>query len=202
MSDVSPWLYISTAVLWICVILLAMTVLGLVKLNADVQGQVQELTIHGVSPSLPNLGATKELPEFSATSISGQIIKSDDLVKGTSVLAFVSPGCPSCEAVLYDLEPLALRYGSEAVVVFCKGEPGQCAGLMQLHKLPMTIEDNRNELRSRFGVSSSPTILVSDRGTLSFHGYEAKIDELDRTLQSAAKGDGEVQPMVISPANA
>jgi hypothetical protein len=92
----------------------------------------------------------------------------------------------------------ALNYKTQGnVIVICRGRHGECAQLIDRHKLTArTVADEDEQISRRFGVSTFPTaVLINEGYRIQSYGYPRREELevfLDYAPQAGAKAEASV----------
>ncbi|MEU5399915.1 TlpA disulfide reductase family protein [Streptomyces sp. NPDC005963] len=140
-------------------------VLGLVNL-ALLTGFIRRLRRPGQPRSGPKPG--RQMPDFSATTLSGRTIGRADLVGRPVVLAFLSTGCPVCPALVPQLVKHARSTGltADRMVVVIAGDEATARELTEplAGVASVVVEPSPGELSGAFRISVTPTTVLVDAG--------------------------------------
>ncbi len=187
--------YLSYTALWILVILQGLILLGLVRIVYQLQrtGGVAGASVNSTEVGLKT---GQIAPTFNAVDLSGEPLSSNDFAGHMTAILFVSFNCPSCVVTLYEME--ALNYKTQGnVIVICRGRDGECAQLIDRHKLSARIvADEDEQISRRFGISTFPTaVLINEGYRIQSYGYphREELEEfLDYAPQAGAKAEASV----------
>jgi peroxiredoxin len=144
----------SLLVLWLMAIIHSLLILGLVR-------GLRQLQL-GVTGGEARLRTGALAPEFAGVDLQGKPIDKAQLLERETALLFVSPGCPSCTATMYEMEALDFKTQG-GVVVICRGSVEEAELLAQTHPLEVRIvPDPDDKIARAFGISASPTAVLID----------------------------------------
>lgn len=109
----------------------------------------------------------KRIGDFTVTAVDGTTVGRADLV-GSTLVAFLAPGCQACDFAVPGFVELAVRAGRDRVVVVLMGTPK--AGLElreQLEPIARVLtEEERGPLVSAFGVIGLPAFALLHEGRM------------------------------------
>jgi hypothetical protein len=109
------------------------------------------------------------VPEFVATTISGDQVSTEDLAGPDVPLLFLTASCSPCQDVVAGLrQALAGTARSPLPIAVVIGEPRERAPLvMELEQLARVVEqDYTDGLAGRFQVRGFPAVLVAGGGSI------------------------------------
>jgi len=115
----APWIA-AYAALWLTVLVLTFTVLGIVRrIGGVLEGVERRLT------AAPELGAAVDsrIPPFRATDADGHEIGFEELVREPTLLLVVSNRCSACAALVAELEGVGDSVGGIPFAVVTDAEP-------------------------------------------------------------------------------
>ncbi|MGL5851130.1 MAG: peroxiredoxin family protein [Phycicoccus sp.] len=166
------------------VVLLALLVVGNLLLTWGMVRRLRALQEHvsAMTDPMPENGleAGDEAPDFSASTPSGDLVTRDDVVRGRTVLAFLSPHCDACEEHLPAVRRLGRSAGPEAVVAVVDGTPEESGHLVEglQGDVPVLFAARSiNDLMSRYRVNVFPSYYVVDADHL-VSSTHLDVDEL------------------------
>ena len=147
--------------------------LGVLNLLLTV-GVIRRLRRQSAAPAADSLPPGTRIPQFAATTTSGEPI-SDELLGTPALIGFFSHGCRPCE----DLLPLFVeraRGTSDAVLAVVVSAPGEDsaaeAGLLA-EVARVVTEPPQGPLQTAFGVNAFPTVLTVGAGdTIVTSGHD------------------------------
>jgi len=197
MDDLSSLLAVSMVVVWILVIFHSAVLLGVVNLTSQLYKEVRSLELSPTEVVRNDPVSERPLPPIDTVDLLGRPFSSENFEARTAALLFVSPGCPSCVAALHELRTIGQHANPDNVFVFCHGDSAECCDLGSALELRFPIiPDPKGEIRDKFGVRSSPTILIAENGRVRFHGYDVRTPELEALLKD---GRGDLKSNELHP---
>ncbi|WP_460526806.1 thioredoxin domain-containing protein [Flindersiella endophytica] len=144
----------------LCSLDLILTV-GVIRRLRDHSGQLS--AIPGMPGSQPSLGVGDPVGDFTSTDVDGQLV-SNELLKGETLVAFLSAGCAPCK----DKLPLLVEYARSApagrdgvlAVVLGVNESDEefVAGLRPVARV--VVEEHRGAMSMAFQANRYPSILM------------------------------------------
>lgn len=190
--------YLSYGALWSLVILLSLVLLGLVRTVYRLQ--------HAGLAANSSVAANGSLrgqpaPEFTATDLAGEPIRSTDFAGLLTALLFVGPDCETCALTLRDLDALRIK-AQRNLVVICRGDRDQCRQLSQAYRLSTSvILDPHFEISELFGITTLPTaVLIAEDGRVASYGTPMGRDDLEAMLaERRAEAEAEQVPAGRAP---
>jgi thiol-disulfide isomerase/thioredoxin len=183
--------YLSYAALWALVVFLTLVVLGLVRNGYRLQPDGAAADGNGSVRGGP-------LPEFSTVDLGGVPISSSTIRGRLTALLFVGSDCGSCALTLHDLEALHAKAESN-VVVFCQGEPGDCANLAETFRIAdPVVSDAGREISELFSITTLPTaVIVGEDGRIASVGNPLGGQELEEMIAKVPAPDDDEPDLVL-----
>lgn len=109
----------------------------------------------------------ERIGDFTVTAVDGSTVGRADLV-GSTLVAFLAPGCQACDFAVPGFVELAERAGRDHVVVVLMGTPK--AGVELRERLApiarVLSEEEAGPLVSAFGVIGLPAFALLDEGRM------------------------------------
>jgi peroxiredoxin len=168
--------YIAFAALWVIVIFQTLVLLGLTR------------ALHAIQEASPppedGYGLEGEpAPQFSATTLSGQLVDNQTFAGRFTALLFVSPDCGTCTVTLAELEALKAKT-SDSVIVICRSTEDKCSQLADTYGITgPVIVDEGLALSRLLHVAGAPTaVLIDADGTVQAYGQPMSPEELEEVL--------------------
>ncbi len=122
---------------------------------------LQEQIAAGVAvPPGNGLHAGDEVPDFSATTPAGATVTRDDVLRGETVLVFMSPHCEACET---HLPSVRLLGRDAAVVAVIDGDLAESAHLLDglQGEIPVVLAPREaTDMLERYRVTTYPSSYV------------------------------------------
>lgn len=179
----SPVLWISLAVLAAILLFETFGTIGL----------AQFIHVGGVAPDaeIPvdknELPVGEQAPQFSMTTLSGELITNETLVGTPAALLFVSPDCEDCSVTPLELEALEHKVPGATIVV-CRANSLRSAELAsELGGNSPVVSDESLSISRLFHVSAPPVaVLLDGDGTIESYGQPRTPEELDLADEAAA----------------
>lgn len=178
---------VSYAVLWVVVLWLVVLVLATLRQVGEVRLAVfQSQTVINPGPSAterdgPDIGAPMPAPTASSVNGFSDVIMTPQAAATHKLIAFLSPMCETCQAVVDDLNALYKIHCSklEMVVVMHADESAMRSFLRVFPLLAPVICDPENGVGQAFGVRRNPFgLLYNNRGVLERKGVILGADDL------------------------
>jgi peroxiredoxin len=117
----------------------------------------------------PRLPAGTQIPGFTATAVSGDMLTLASLTGGRSAVAFLSVNCPPCREQLGEFKAYAARVPGGAgqvlaVIVGGNGDPESAAAFVEelTGTATIVIEAPKGPVQTAFSVSGWPSFYVLD----------------------------------------
>ncbi len=184
----------SNVLLWITVILLILAVLGL---SRQIGVLLERVAPAGALMTGKGLKPGEAAPELELTSLGGKPVhvggaRSDNR---STLLFFLSPTCPMCDAVVPAVRSLAHSERSWLDVVLASdGDDADHEGYVKrkkLQELPYVVS---RELGLRFRVGQLPhAALVDENGVVAAAGLINTREHLDSLLEAKHRGVASLQ---------
>jgi hypothetical protein len=144
--------------------------LAVVRRQNDQSRLLAQLVSDGGEPTALDVLPGDRVGEFGATTIDGRTVSRAEL-KGSTLVAFLAPGCPSCEHNLPEFLSRAATAprGRDQVLAVVLGRalgaPAMCELLAPVAQV-LTEEEDRGPLARAFGVASLPAFAVLSGDTV------------------------------------
>jgi methylamine dehydrogenase accessory protein MauD len=180
-------LIVSTACLWIITILLTAVVFYLARQLSLLFVRVGPVGARALSAG-PEIGDRPV--RFELTTLDGVLINipGQRRVKSTLVI-FVSPQCPTCDALAPNLRTLARETDSLALVVVAQGDAHLNKGFIRRHKLEGLSYGIDNDIAVRYGITIFPyAVLLNQDGHVLSKGLVNNMAHLESLLNVADTG--------------
>jgi len=127
-------------------------------------------------------------PEFEAVATDGATVSLASLSK-PFLLAFISAGCPYCQAMLPGLLSIAATFPVCLVVV---GEDAEVPGLGEPLPVMLTVvQDAGGAIAGAYQMASTPTIAVVNSASYVVWVHEGYLEGLAEVAQAIAQGVGQ-----------
>ncbi|MGH7721030.1 MAG: TlpA family protein disulfide reductase [Gemmatimonadaceae bacterium] len=172
---------ISYVALWALVIFQSIVLVGLVRALARLQQRGAQ--VDGPIDHHDHL-AGREAPEFSATDLSGRLVRASEFAGRPRAFLFVSPECRTCRLTLSEMN--ALEWKAEGtVVVICQSGRSECRALAERFDLeaPVLVDEDA-AISDLFAVNGVPTaVLVTADDQIASYGQPMRGEELDEMLR-------------------
>jgi methylamine dehydrogenase accessory protein MauD len=186
-------MWISMGVLWVVVILLAVTVLALARQVGLLHERIAPAG--ALAPtSGPKVGEAAEAESYAALSGQAVTIGGPDPQQRPTLVLFTSPTCPVCRELVPVARSVARREGLRLVFASDGGDERthmRYAATMQLDGYPYVLSQ---PLGLRFGVSRLPfAVLISGQGVLAARGLVNNREHLESLLESMRTGITSIQ---------
>ena len=154
-------------------------------------GEVYLNTGEGISRD--GLPIEKKIPSFNAFSFThNKLINSEDLIKKPTLIAFISPHCKPCKALLKDWSHACEEYSGKAdfVVIILGGEK-EVKKMVEKKKIAgEQLWDHHKELFRKFGVRVTPFAFALDQhGVVKDKGLCGNKEQIDLLTSSVLENN-------------
>lgn len=170
-------LVVTVALLGVLVVANMLLTWGMLRRLRALQEQVAAVT---APPSGNGLHAGDEAPDFSALTPAGDIVTRDEVVRGETVLVFMSPHCEACETHLPTVRQLGREAAGPAAVAVIDGtreESGHLLDGLQGDVPVVFAPRGASDLFDRYQVFTFPSsYVIGADGRIA--GSHLDLDEL------------------------
>lgn len=184
----------SNVLLWITVILLVLAVLGL---SRQIGVLLERVAPAGALMTGKGLKPGEAAPELLLTSLAGESVQVGGVRSDgrSTLLFFLSPTCPMCNAVVPAVRSLARSEHSWLDVVLASdgddADHGGYSRRKKLQELPYVVS---RELGLRFRVGQLPyAALIDENGVVVAAGLINTREHLDSLLEAKHRGVASLQ---------
>jgi len=185
-------LFVSQGLLWIVVVVLALTVLALARQIGVLHERVAPV---GALATGQGPGVGDAAPRFTLTSFAGSPVSiGGRLPAGQALmLLFVAPSCPICKRLL----PVARSFGRSErldVVFIGDGDLGDQHAMVKQHELEPARFASAPEVGLAFRVGKLPYgVLLDDAGTIIAKGLVNSREHLESLIVVKETGFASIQ---------
>lgn len=133
---------------------------------------------------LPNgLQAGSRAPSFSLIDTDERLISLDDLKGDRTLLAFISPSCPSCIAMYPELLAFTDQHPDVRIVAISNGSPSENFAVAKDVGFKFLILTADDAVFSSYEIPGTPWFFMLDeRGMITNQGSAVSSAQLDRLL--------------------
>lgn len=120
----------------------------------------------GLPPARPRPG--EQMPEFAATTASGERIARESLVEGRHFAGFFSPACPPCKERLPEFVRFVSSVESGRSLVVVKGSRDEAESMVAdlADDVRIVFDGGDNPLHAALGIDRWPTLLSLSNGVV------------------------------------
>lgn len=195
MSDI--W-YISYAVLWAFVLLLALTVLALARQIGLLHRRLPALGARMGNPG-PEIG--EQLPAFEAHTLDGRLATVGGIHAQHRLLVFVSATCDVCRLLAPALRSIAKsdRDTLHTVIVGIDRDEEEFRQFVQHYKLDQSPLHAiaAPELAKTYAIAGTPyALLVDQQGVLVTKGLVNNLEQMESLLSAADLGFPSIEAVI------
>ena len=194
-------LVISQIVLWIVVVILAVTVLALARQIGVLHERIAPMGALTIDKG-PKVGDVAPIFDLRALNDSPVTIGGPSASGHSTMLMFVSPTCPVCKKLLPIVRSIAASETRWLRVVFTSDgdEPAQqeFVGRHRLESFPMVLS---SELGMTYRVSKLPyAVLIDEEGRIRAKGLVNTREHVESIIQAKQMGVASIQDYLRSRA--
>jgi len=117
--------------------------------------------------NLSSVSALEQAPDFSLTSIDGELVRLSALRGKIVLLDFFYIDCPPCKAEISELKQVDDAYGDEVVIISIDVNPQDSVDALKDFREQMgmtwTIVRDTENVAGKYGIFAVPTLLIIDK---------------------------------------